>query len=84
MFKGKRVVRRVDELGRIRLPAEIINALNIKSGDYLEFFPKEDSITAQKYLPTCVFCGQFENVIKYNNTFVCKACIEKMTASEDS
>jgi len=75
MYRGKKVVKHIDELGRIKLPAEIISNLNIKPGDYLEFFILEDNIAAKKYLPACAFCGKTGDVVKQKGTFTCHECI---------
>lgn len=43
-------VRRVDDLGRICIPRELREKLNIKSGQPIEFFTQGDNIVLKKYI----------------------------------
>jgi len=77
-MKSTGIVRKVDELGRIVLPIEIRNVLDIKTKDALEIFTDNDRIVLQKYVPACIFCNDTENVIYFNGKRVCKQCIEQL------
>ena len=80
-MKSTGIVRKVDNLGRIVLPAEIRQSLDIQDGrDSIEIFIDKDRIILQKYAPGCVFCGDIENVRYFNDTRLCEACIEKIKA----
>lgn len=46
------IVRRVDDLGRIVLPKEVRQKLNINTNDSLEFFVDGDTIILKKYIET--------------------------------
>lgn len=72
------IVRKIDELGRIVLPIEIRNNLDIKSRDSIEIFIDGDKIILKKYNPACIFCGNAENVILYKDKLVCKDCINSL------
>ena len=61
-MKSTGVVRKIDELGRIVLPIEIRNNLDIKSRDAVEIFVDEDKIVLKKYEPACIFCGNASDV----------------------
>ena len=54
-MKSTGMVRKVDELGRIVLPAEIRQSMDINVRDALEIFTDEGRIILQKYEPSCVF-----------------------------
>ena len=43
------IVRRIDDLGRIAIPKEIRQTLNIKEGDPLEMFVDEEGLILQPY-----------------------------------
>ena len=45
------IVRRVDDLGRIVIPREIRNTLNIREGDPLEIFTEDRAVIFKPYLP---------------------------------
>lgn len=77
-MKSTGVVRKVDELGRIVLPAEIRQCLEIKEKDPLEFFVDGERIILKKYQPGCIFCGSMEKVTTFEGKNLCAACICKI------
>ena len=77
-MKSTGIVRRIDELGRIVLPIELRNKMDIKTKDSVEIFVDEDKIVLKKYTPACIFCGSADEVIKFNGKLICKHCIEEM------
>ncbi len=77
-MKSTGIVRRIDELGRIVLPIELRNKMDIKNKDSIEIFVEEDKIILKKYVPACLFCGNADDVIYYKNKLVCKHCLEEM------
>ena len=77
-MKSTGITRKVDELGRIVLPKEIRNSLDINNGDWLEIFVNSEQIILQKYTSGCIFCGDVDNVIFFGGKRVCPACIEKL------
>ena len=79
IMKSTGIVRKVDNLGRIVLPIELRNVLNIDPKDPLEIFIDGSSIILRKYEPQCVFCDNVDNVIHYNGRNVCKDCIDKLS-----
>ncbi len=81
-MKSTGIVRKVDELGRIVLPMEIRNTLDISPKDPLEIFVENDQIVLRKYEPCCVFCGSASDNVLLNSKRVCKSCIEKLNAAK--
>ncbi len=77
-IKATGIVRNIDELGRLVLPKELRNTMQIQPGDPLEIYVEEDSIILKKYQPTCVFCDSSENLTDFGEKKVCKACIDAM------
>src|SRR5690606_14428658 len=49
------IVRKVDHLGRIVLPKELRDMMNLRPHDGVEIFVDEDAIVLKKYNPSCVF-----------------------------
>ena len=49
------IVRKVDELGRIVIPKETREQLNIAIKDPLEIFTDDETIVLKKYQPGCGF-----------------------------
>ena len=77
-MKSTGVVRKVDELGRIVLPAEIRQSLGIEVKDPLEFFVDGERIILKKYQPGCVFCGGMEGLSAFEGKVLCASCIKKL------
>ena len=77
-MKSTGMVRRVDELGRIVLPAEIRQTMDIQSRDTLEIFTDDSRIILQKYQPACIFCGNADDIAVFKDKRVCGACLAKL------
>lgn len=77
-MKSTGIVRKIDELGRIVLPIEIRNNMDIKNRDSIEIFVDEDKIILKKYEPACIFCGNADNVTYFRGKLVCRDCIETL------
>ncbi|QNP18334.1 AbrB/MazE/SpoVT family DNA-binding domain-containing protein (plasmid) [Bacillus pumilus] len=59
-MKNTGIVRKVDQLGRVVLPKELRNTLNIKETDPLEIFVEGESVIFQKYKreEACIITGE--------------------------
>lgn len=75
------VVRKLDALGRIVIPIEIRRALNIEESDAMEIFVDKEKLILRKFqtAQSCVFCGEIDNTVVFNEKYVCKKCLEKLT-----
>lgn len=51
MMKSTGIVRKIDNLGRIVLPKELRDNLNIESSDSVEVYVNKDMIVLKKYTP---------------------------------
>ncbi len=80
-MKSTGIVRKIDELGRIVLPIEIRNTMDIKSRDAIEIFTDDDKIILKKYEPACTFCGNADNVVFYRNKLICRDCLENLRST---
>ena len=77
-MKATGIVRKMDELGRIVLPIELRNRLEIGPKDPIEIFTDGDSIILKKYQPCCILCGSVSNNVLINEKRVCKKCIDQL------
>ena len=68
------MVRKIDDLGRIVIPAETRRLFKINDGDELAISVEADSIVIRKLESTCVFCGSIENVTAYKGRGICADC----------
>ncbi len=79
MIKSTGIIRKVDELGRIVLPMELRNKLEIAEKDPIEIFVDGSSIILRKHNPNCIFCGNSKNLVSYNNKLICSKCKDKIS-----
>ena len=77
-MKSTGVVRKVDNLGRIVLPIEIRNTLDIHEKDPLEIFIDTDKIILKKYEPSCIFCADANDVVYFAGKRICRKCLEQL------
>lgn len=75
-------VRKIDELGRIVLPIELRQALNLQEKDSLEIFLKDDGIFIKKSQPCCAFCNSTHSLKPFSGKNICEKCLQKL--KEDS
>lgn len=73
-MKSTGIVRKVDELGRVVLPAELRRTLNIEERDGMEIYVDGDRIILRKYEPSCVFCRDGRNVETFKGKNICADC----------
>lgn len=59
-MKSTGIVRKVDELGRVVMPAELRKKLRINEGDPMEVYIDGDKIILKKYQPNmeCIVTGE--------------------------
>lgn len=77
-MKTTGVCRQVDELGRIVLPISIRKNLDIHVKDNMEIYTEGDKIILKKRQASCVFCGNTENVVAYNEKLICQDCLKEL------
>ncbi len=75
-MKSTGMVRKVDELGRIVLPAEIRQSMDIQVRDSLEIFTDDGRIILQKYQPSCIFCKNVDQIVYYQGKRICRECLD--------
>ena len=70
--------RRVDMLGRINIPREMLRRLNIPFGSLMEFSTDGEKIIVKKSSCCCAFCGSIEELKDVKGTRVCGPCVEEI------
>ena len=78
-MKATGILRKIDGLGRIVIPMEIRNKLNIAQNDPLEIHVEGNSIVVRKYEPDCAFCGNSKNVVEYKGKNICEKCVKEIS-----
>lgn len=75
--------RALDRLGRIVLPKEMRDTMEIDIGDPLEFFIEGKELILRKYKSTlCVFCGNVDTDMYFKEQFICKSCAKELKYAE--
>ena len=82
-MKSLGTVRKVDELGRIVLPIETRKRLELAAGDGVEIFVEKDRVILKKYEPSCIFCGDADDVVTYREKKICRKCLDELKAGSD-
>lgn len=72
------IARKIDDLGRIVIPAETRRLFNIREGDQLTISVEGANIVLRKVEDTCVFCGDTERVTSFKGKGVCSGCRNEM------
>lgn len=75
------ITRKVDSLGRIVIPKELRNLLEVvEDKDSFEIFMDGDKVVLQKYQPGCVICGGTEGVVSFRGKNICSDCLRELKA----
>lgn len=77
-MKSYGIVRKIDCLGRISLPKEVRYSKSIKKNAPIEIFVDNDKIILKKYIPSCIFCNETNNIITYKEKVVCSNCLHEI------
>ena len=68
------IARKIDDLGRIVIPAETRRMFNIREGDHLLIAVDGGNIVIRKMTDTCTFCGSDKNVSQFKGKGICSSC----------
>jgi transcriptional pleiotropic regulator of transition state genes len=78
-MKATGIIRKVDEVGRVVVPIELRSLMGIENGDYVEIFTENEQVILKKYQPSCVFCGELNNITQFRGKMVCPECIAALS-----
>ncbi|MFQ5523519.1 MAG: AbrB/MazE/SpoVT family DNA-binding domain-containing protein [Acidimicrobiia bacterium] len=68
------IARKIDDLGRIVIPAETRRMFNIREGDHLFITVEGGNIVLRKMTDTCTFCGSETKVTPFKGKGLCARC----------
>ena len=68
------IVRKIDDLGRIVIPAETRRLFNIREGDQLSIWVEGENISMRRLEATCTFCGSTESIQAFHGKGICPNC----------
>ena len=78
-MKSTGITRPVDALGRVVIPMEIRENLNIKTKDLLEISLQGNQIVLKKHGESCIFFDSSEDLVIFEDKKVCKKCLAKLS-----
>lgn len=78
-MKSTGIVRKLDELGRVVIPKEIRNKLDIEEKDPIEIYIDGNSIILKKFELGCIFCNNSKDLSTFKDKLICKKCLEKIS-----
>lgn len=82
-MKNTGMNRRVDDLGRIVLPAELRRTFGLQEGDMLDISVEEERIILIPRKDFCVFCRSKNDLKEFRDQNVCATCITDLTGGSD-
>lgn len=68
------IARKIDDLGRIVIPAETRRMFNIREGDHLYIAVEGGNIVLRKMTDSCTFCGADHGVTQFKGKGICGSC----------
>ena len=76
-MKATGIVRKIDDLGRLVIPAEIVKMLEFESNQLVQFFVEGKNIIISKYQKSCTFCDidDLNMLVTFNGKLVCRECV---------
>jgi len=77
-MKSIGIVRHIDELGRVVLPKELRDILDIKIKDGLEISFDGSRIILKKHEQTCAICYSRSGLRQFKSKQICEGCIKKI------
>lgn len=79
-MKSTGIVRKIDKLGRIVIPKEMRQVLNMGDYDELEIGIEGNKIFIQKQNTGCVVCNEMENLSEIKeDKYMCITCISEIS-----
>lgn len=73
------IVKKIDGVGRVVIPAEIRNTLHWKENDQLTLEVKNDSLMIKKKDEnSCKLCQSTERLHRIDENWLCEKCITKI------
>ena len=77
-MKSTGIVRQIDELGRIVIPKEMRDSMNIVKFDPIEIYADGDKIILSKHENSCVICRSQADLTIFKDKKICQACLDEI------
>jgi transcriptional pleiotropic regulator of transition state genes len=74
--------RRIDQLGRVVVPAEFRRTMGIREGDLLEVTSEDGRLILRKVARECALCGRADDLIDLHAKHLCRDCVQEIREPE--
>lgn len=74
------IIRKIDDLGRIVLPAELRRFLGLDVQDAVEIHAESNQIIIRKHSSSCSFCGSSQELFSFHGKLICQDCLTALSA----
>jgi len=77
--------RRIDQLGRVVVPAELRRLLGFNEGEMLEFSARGSELVLRRVAPSCAICGSAaDDLVDLRDKHLCRDCLHEIRAELSS
>jgi AbrB family transcriptional regulator, transcriptional pleiotropic regulator of transition state genes len=76
--------RRMDQLGRVVVPAEFRRTMGIREGDLIEVTAEDGRVILRKVAPECALCGRPDDLIHLHAKHLCRDCVQEIRHEPES
>jgi transcriptional pleiotropic regulator of transition state genes len=70
--------RRIDQLGRVVVPAELRKMMGLRTGELVDFRFVDGHIELLRVVRGCIFCGATKTLTAVGEKQVCTACVQRI------
>lgn len=78
-MKQLTMVRCLDNLGRLVIPAELRRAMGIAKGDPVQMRVEGKTVIVEKHKDSCILCGKSEDLFEVkDHKKICVNCMREM------
>jgi transcriptional pleiotropic regulator of transition state genes len=72
------MARRIDQLGRVVVPAEFRKMLGIQQGDLIEMRVEHGALVLRKVAPECAICSNTDDLLDVHGKHLCAGCVREI------
>ena len=77
--------KKVSKSGSITIPSHIRREYGIKHGEKVKIDTNKDGdLILKRVVGSCIMCGENENLIKVDDKYICKSCIDKIKEQSET
>jgi len=73
--------RRIDQLGRVVIPAELRKMFGVRTGDLLDIRVEDGRLVLRKIEPECAICGNSDELRELHDKRICHNCVNELVSA---